>query len=165
MQLLSKGYDDLKKKFKFDPPYYIVHTFVKNNLKIQLTASDLCTVHKFRKKKLIAQGPDRRQIIAKLCCRSIKKNIIFVSKNQVTDAARLTPARSTIMYALHQIRTNLVVSCSSFDRKIYAHTKDPNALDVRKHRQHLVNTHAVLEELCNEYVKKLLEEFLTSQNH
>ena len=100
---------------------------------IQLTASDPCTAHRLGKKP-IAQGPDRRQIIAKLCRRSLKQDIIFASKNIRSSYVNesLTHARSTTFYILHQIRKahfNLVVRFFLFDRRMYAHTKDPNRAD------------------------------------
>ena len=151
----------------------IVNALVKEKLKIQLTDADVSTAHRVGKKPL-AQGPDRRNIIAKLCRRSLKRDIMYASKNQPTNAPRLyvneslTPVRSTILFALRQMRKahpDLVVGCSSYDGRIFAYTKDPNNGAERRNRRHLVNSREMLLEFCRNYVKVPLESFLDSWNH
>ena len=113
----------------------IVMDLVKEKLNLQLAASDISTVHRLGKKPHV-QGPDRRSIIVKLCRRSLKHDLMFATKNQSSELPRLyineslTPARSTILYALRQIKKshpNLVSGCSSYEGRIYAYTKDPLA--------------------------------------
>ena len=149
----------------------VVREIARNNLKIQLAGADISTAHRIDKKPA-TQHPDRRSIIAKLCRRSTKSDLMFACKNQPEDSPRvyvndsLTPIRNTIMYSLRQIRRahpRLVTGCSSYDGKVYAYTKDPIA--GRRDRRHLVNSHSELIKFCSEHVKQPLEAFLESWSH
>ena len=149
----------------------VVREIARNNLKIQLSEADISTAHRIGRKPA-TQHPDRRSIIAKLCRRSTKSDLMFACKNQPEDSPRvyvndsLTPIRNTIMYSLRQIRRahpRLVTGCSSYDGKVYAYTKDPIA--GRRDRRHLVNSHSDLIKFCSEHVKQPLEAFLESWSH
>ena len=167
----------------------VVCDLVKDKLHLQVRDGDISTAHRLGKKPT-TQGPDKRSIVAKLCRRDLKNEILHAKKSQVSTRQStlyvnesLTPRRSTIMYTLRRMKRahpNIVAGCSSYDGRVYVYTKptatqssaqavDPSSPGDsnprRKNVRHLVNTHKSLVEFCRTFIKKPLDNFLESWNH
>ena len=143
---------------------------VKNELKIQISPSDVSVAHRMGRKPA-NQQPDRRGIIVKLCRRDLKHSLISASKKMVPRSRsnlyvneHLTPARKTILYALRQMKKDhpdLVKGCTSWDGRVYAFTPPPaGSPPSSRDQRHLVNSRDSLVTFCSDYVQKPLNAFL-----
>ena len=147
----------------------LVHEMVKNHLKIELGGNAVSTAHRIGKKPT-SQTVDRRPIIAKLCQRDNKAQILGAARKLRLSGffvnESLTPTRRTLLFTLRKMKREhpeIVVGCSSFDGKVFAYTKPPSAAppNTRNHR-HLITTHEKLAQFCREHIKRPLEAFLES---
>ena len=147
----------------------------KNELRMEVSERDISVAHRVGKKPA-NQQPDKRNIILKLCRRDLKRPLIIASRKLPTEQRQnihinesLTPTRSTILYALRQVKREhpgLVKGCSSFEGRIYAFTAPPHgAPATNKDRRHLINNHESLVRFCREYVNKPLTAFLENWSH
>ena len=148
----------------------VVKDLVKDKLNLEIGLNDISVAHRLGKKP-INQIPDRRSIVVKLCRRDLKRTLISGSFNQRNPSIyvneSLTAPRRTIMFTLRQIRKahpNLLAGCSSYEGRVFAKTKDPNASN-RKLLRHPVNTHDQLKNFCREHIKQPLERFLQEWTH
>ena len=151
----------------------IVQDLVKNQLNLNISATDISTAHRFGPKPR-SQGPDNRGIIVKLCRRDIKKDILLASKNQSRPARlfvseSLTAPRRKVFNFLRFLRRQhpeLIDGVSTFEGRVYAYTKNPTPAGAppTRNRRHLVNDHDALVEFCRDFVKKPIESFLGTWN-
>ena len=150
----------------------LVQTIVKNELKYNLSLNDISTVHRLGPKP-ISQAPDKRSLIIKFCRRDIKRDLMMASKNQNKPVRlyvneSLTPPRRTIFNTLRQVKRlhpELVCGVSSFEGRVYAYTKNPNAnasAVLSRDRRHLVNNYDMLVDFCREFVQLPINTFLNS---
>ena len=146
----------------------LVSELLKQELKVQIPASEISTVHRLGSRPN-NQMPDKRNFIIKFCRRDFKREVIYASKKvksrKVIVHENLTPARRTIFQSLRRMKQQhpeLVKGVSTYEGKIYAYTPNgssqPNARDIR----HAVNDIESLSKFCTEYVKKPLELFLAN---
>ena len=148
---------------------------IKDKIKFELNPADISVCHRLGPKP-VNQSPDNRPLVVKLCRRDIKRQILFAKRDNA-DPARtlfvnesLTPKRRTIMYTLRQIKKahpNIVTGCNTLEGRCFAYTKMPTSLpNSRAHdRKHVINTHSALIDFCREFVKKPLDDFLSSWDH
>ena len=145
----------------------IVRQIVKNELKIEISPTDISTSHRLGRKPS-AQGQDRRNIVVKLCRRDLKRDLITASKKQGRTTGlfineSLTPTRQKLLYALRQIKRShpdKINGCTSIEGRIYAYTKSPNPSSSNRDMRHLITSSESLQKFCDEYIKLPLENFL-----
>ena len=104
-------------------------------------------------KKRDTQGPDKRDIIVKLCRRELKHDIIRACKSSKHDGLfineSLTPVRSFIQYGLRVARRKFpdkIVSLGSHEGKVYCWVKHDRAGD--RNSKMFINSVAKFNELC-----------------
>ena len=124
-------------------------------------------------KKPISQGPDKRQIIAKLCRRDLKPDIFHACKTikpkDLFINEHLTPVRKTILYVLRSAKRrygDLISGCNSIEGRVYVwlkppHPNAPGAHDTRM----LINNRDKLEKFCHEVLNTQLSEFIDNWRH
>ena len=113
-------------------PSEVACDIVKHRLKINIKSTDLSTAHRLGPKPK-TQGPDRRNIIIKLCRRELKHDLITACKKykppNIFINESLTPTRNSIFFTLRQAKKkypNKIAACSTHDGKVYAWIKPPN---------------------------------------
>ena len=148
----------------------ILQEVIKRELKVNIAPSDINTAHRLGPKPQ-AQGPDKRNIILKLCSRDLKRDIVVASKNQTKPVRifaneSLPPPRRKIFNTLRFMKREhpeLVKGVSSFEGRVYAYTPNQSsAASTSRDRRHLVNDHDALVKFCGEFVNKPIETFLDS---
>ena len=155
----------------------IVCDILKDKLHINVRGNDISVAHRLGKKPT-TQGPDKRNIIVKLCRSELKREILTGKRNNFGNPTAtlfinesLTPRRRTILYALRQMKRahpSIVVGCSSMDGRIFAFTKPAASASSNsppRNLRHLINTHENLVEFCRHYIKVPLDAFLDSWTH
>ena len=143
----------------------LVCTLVKNNLNVDLLATDINTCHRLGPVNRAECNSNRRNIVVKLCRRDKKKEIIEASKRLKKPNffcnESLTATRRTIYQALRKMRKDqptLVKGCNTIEGKIYGYTP-PEGTNARDKR-HLINNMEELKTFCRTYVKLPIDNFL-----
>ena len=102
-------------------PSEVACDIVKHRLKINIKSTDLSTAHRLGPKPK-TQGPDRRNIIIKLCRRELKHDLITACKKykppNIFINESLTPTRNSIFFTLRQAKKkypNKIAACSTHD--------------------------------------------------
>ena len=132
----------------------IICDLIKNKLNLSINRSDLSTAHRVGK-KAANQQPDRRKLIAKLCRRDLKVDVLNACKQLKPDiyvSESLTPIRNTIMFVLRRAKRMFPKKISGYntnDGNVYVWMKpsNPSAIGARDTRA-LINTRQALEEFC-----------------
>ena len=154
----------------------LVQQLAKDKLNCIISPTDVSTAHRLGKPPN-TQKPDQRSIIVKFCRRDVKHQLYAARKNQ-SNANRiyvnesLTPSRQDIFHTLRKIRKtspNLIAGISTYDGKVFAYTKpeaasSSSATNTQRDRRHLVNNKFMLEEFCENFLKRPLSNFLDSFN-
>ena len=116
-------------------PSEVACDIVKHRLKINIKSTDLSTAHRLGPKPK-TQGPDRRNIIIKLCRRELKHDLITACKKykppNIFINESLTPTRNSIFFTLRQAKKkypNKIAACSTHDGKVCAWIEPPNTED------------------------------------
>ena len=144
----------------------IICDVLRNKLNLNVNRSDLSTAHRVGRKP-VNQQPDRRSVIAKLCRRDLKVDILNACKQLKPDIyvnESLTPVRSTIMFVLRKAKRVFPKKISGYnsrDGNVYVWTKpsNPSAIGARDIRT-VVNTRLALEEFCTATLGVPLTEFV-----
>ena len=147
-----------------------VVNLVSQKLQININPSDISVSHRLGPKRP-SQGPDKRPIIAKLCRRDLKREVLQAARSRRVAgffvSESLTPVRRTIFNALRKMRKShptVVKGVSTQDGRVFAFTKpiNPSATNARD-QKHLIKNHNCLVEFCRDFVKRPLDQFLISQ--
>ena len=148
--------------------YDVVCSLVKEKLKLNICSTDISTAHRIGPKPR-TQGPDKRNIIVKLCRRELKYDLISASKRikptNIYINENLTPTRNNILFVLRLARRkypNIVSGCSSHDGKVYAWVKPPNpeAAGARDTKM-FINTQEKLNLFCQKNFNIDAEELIS----
>lgn len=138
------------------------------SLNINIDDRDISTAHRLGKKSS-KQGPDRRPIIAKLCRRDIKYDIMRACKSQKPKFfinESLTPSRSTLLWALRQMKknhSNIISGCSSENGRVCMWRKS-NTDGGRDHK-HFINSFEQLKEFCEKTLKEPITVYIDNWTH
>ena len=147
----------------------IVSTLFRSQLKINMNAEDISTAHRLGGKPR-TQGPDKRDIILKLCRRDLKKDILAACRQMkpyffVNES--LTPTRSTVMYVLRQTKKRFpgkIGNCRSFDGNVNVFI--PMTHDTEGHqnryRKLVINTTIALDDFLREHLSCSSSDFVNS---
>ena len=149
----------------------IVCQLVKDQLKINMTPSDISTSHRLGQKPT-NQQPDRRNIIAKLCRRDLKRTLVNTCRQlkpnlYVND--HLTPVRNTIMYVLRKMKgrfPGIVSGSTSIDGRVFVWIKKPtpeiagSTENTPRNMRIPINTKFKLQDFCNKTLKVPLTSFI-----
>lgn len=155
----------------------IVCNLVKNALKLKMNPSDISTSHRLGKKPT-NQQPDRRNIIAKLCRRDLKREIINTCRQNKPDNLfvneHLTPLRNTIMYALRKLKGRfpaIISGSTSIDGRVFVWIKKPtsttsaeNTGNAPKNTRIPINTKFKLEDFCKKTLKVSLSSIIKDED-
>ena len=102
----------------------LVKYLIKEKLKINISASDISTVHRLG--KIILGREARRSIIIEPCRIDFNRHILTARHQPKPEnfhaKENLTPMRNTIIYALRKMKRhhrNKVTGCSSYNDKIF----------------------------------------------
>ena len=144
---------------------------IEEKLKIKISKSDISTAHRIGQKPA-NQQPDKRKIIAKLCRRDLKSDLLNACrqlKPNIYINESLTPARSTILFILRKAKKmfpNKISGCNSRDGRIQVWVRPPN-IDGNGTRniRVFVNTRSALEEFCYKSLGVSLETFVEEWQH
>ena len=150
----------------------IAINLIKSKLNLNLTPDAISTAHRLGKKP-ISQGPDKRKIVVKFTRRDLKRDVVSASRKQVKPAQlfvseSLTPARSTLFFALRKMRSahpEIVKGCTTFEGKVFAFTKPSNPSVYARDQRHFINSYDKLVSFCRDFIKVPMENFLASWNH
>ena len=144
----------------------LVRSLLREQIKINLNADDISVAHRIGRKPK-TQGPDKRNLIFKLCRRDVKRDIIHACKQvkpkfYVNES--LTPLRSTIMYVLRQAikrNKNVIGSCKSIDGNIIAWLPTPTgSTQVTNYRRIILNTKSALVDFLHTHINAKIEDFI-----
>ena len=147
-----------------------VVSLVSQKLQINIDPRDISVAHRLGPKRT-SQGPDKRPIIAKLCRRDLKREVLQAARSRRATGfyvnESLTPARRTIFNALRKMRKShpgIVKGVSTQDGKVFAFTKpiNPMATDARD-QKHWIKNQSCLVQFCRDFVKRPLDQFLIAQ--
>ena len=144
---------------------------IKDKLHVNVGRSDISTAHRVGKKP-VNQQPDKRNIIAKLCRRDLKMDILNACrqlKPNIYINESLTPLRSSIMYVLRMAKKRYPSKISGYNSKegsVQVWLKPPNssapgARNIRK----VINTRLALENFCNETLEVPRTTFVEEWRH
>ena len=128
--------------------------------------------------EMMRSTPRPPNIYVKLVRRDLKKQLITASKRQNRNSPdkifindSLTPLRTAVFRTLQRIKrdNDVIKGVSSVEGEVYAYTAAPaehGARDrrtgPRKDQRHRINSQDQLRHFCDEFVKKPLEQFITS---
>lgn len=134
----------------------IFTSLVKDKVGVIIKPSDISVAHRLGRKTQ-TQGPDRRNLIVKLCrrekkhdlmkaCKTVKPPNLFINES-------LTRTRATALYGLRQAKKKYpdkISGYSTYDGKVYAWLKPPNpTLPHAKNSKMMVNTKERFYDLCD----------------
>ena len=137
----------------------IVQELLKTQIRLNINANDISTAHRMGNKRK-KQGPDNRNMIIKLCRRSLKNEIFSACKQYKPPFyinEDLIPTRNKVLYLLRsakKIYPNKIVSCRSFDGKIQAFL----ARDGMKPQKIIINSLERLDSFLKEELALPLKE-------
>ena len=138
----------------------IVQQLVKDKLNLVIDSKDISVAHRLGKKP-DSQRPDRRSIIAKLCRRDLKHELLSTTKSRrpanfyINES--LTPKRDTILYALRRAKKNfpsVISGCNSVEGKVFVYVKPPNADPSARNSRMSINTYEGLSDFCSKVLNK-----------
>ena len=145
----------------------ICSEILKDKLRVTVHPNDISTSHRIGRKP-VAQIPDKRSIILKLCRRDVKYSLLQACKQQKPENLflneSLTPIRSKIMFALRKmkrIENSRVTGCGSREGKVFAWIKhapgsSPGSRDIKVP----VNTFSALKEFTRKYMNEDASKFV-----
>ena len=147
----------------------IVRTIIRDKLRLSIDPA-ISTAHRLGKPPNTTNTPDKRNIIVKFCQRDVKHTVYSAARQMKLRGLyvneSLTPTRSTILYALRQIKRahpQLVTGCSTYDGKVFAYTKpSPNAPPEARNIRIEINTNERLAAFCTDFIRQPLETFLNA---
>ena len=135
---------------------------------MKINPNDISTAHRGGRKPT-NQITDRRSIIAKLCRRDIKKDLMIACrtlKSNMYINESLTPTRTSIMYVLRQAKKkkNRLVGCSSIGGRIFAWLTSEEG-EGRRDVRLPINTHLQLQSFCTDILEEPLSNYLQKWQH
>lgn len=145
----------------------IVTNLLKDGVKIHIDPRDISIAHRIGNKR--QQGPDKRNIIFKLCRRELKADIIYACRQQrpqfyINEC--LTPTRNKILYILRKVKKKYsqIKSVRTHDGSVYVYLppagRDGSVqLPLSQLRKLNVNSYRQLMKLLQEELRTNLEEF------
>lgn len=130
-------------------------SIIKNKIGVIVKPTDISVAHRLGRKSL-TQGPDKRNIIVKLCRREMKHDLLKACKTvkprNLFINESLTRTRSTALYGLRQAKKkfpNKISGYSTYDGKVYVWLKPPNPTAPHaKNSKIMVNTKERFYDLC-----------------
>ena len=143
----------------------IIQDTLRRNLNLNLNPADISTAHRIGRKP--AGGPDKRNIIFKLCRRDLARDIVDACKHKKPKFfinCSLTPTRNKIFYALRQLKRkfpSMVRGCNSNlngDVTVFLASESSNphgsssSSARRGDRRMIINTRQELEKFAADYL-------------
>ena len=146
----------------------IIQDQLRLHTNLNVNVNDISIAHRIGRKPV--SGPDKRNIIFKLCRRDIVPDIFRACKEHKPPFfvnSSLTPLRSKIFFALRQLKRvfpNIIKSCqSNLNGDIIAYTLVPGQLNStststrQNYRKHVINAKTELEKFAQDFLHSTIE--------
>jgi len=135
-----------------------------------IDSKDISVAHRLGKNP-DSQRPDRRSIIAKLCRRDLKHELLTTTKSRRPANfyinGNLTPKRGKILYARKAKKNfpSLISGCNSVEGKVFIYVKpsksDPSARNTRVS----INTYDGLKDFCSTVLNNPVSSLIDRMPH
>ena len=151
-------------------------------------AADISVTHRVPSKRKEGGRPKTMNIYVKLVRRDLKKKLVTASREQPKARSQdkifvnesLTPQRSAVFHALRDIKKknpNLIKGVTTIEGAVHCFTPReaeraqaaasptdtaPNSRRPRNDRRHVINSREDLQAFCDAFIKKPLEDFITT---
>ena len=146
---------------------------LKQQVKLNIDPADISVAHRVGTK--VKQGPDRRNIIFKLCRRELKYDILSACRQQRPNYyvnESLTPTRNKVLYVLRQAKKKWpqkIRNLRTSDGSISVYFLPPAAssqerLPFSQMRRITINTRRQLEDFISVELKSSMEELSVKWN-
>ena len=128
----------------------VLISLLQNKLNLNVDSSDISIVHRVGVKSK-TQGPDKRNILIKLCRHDLKGDILSACKQMKPDIyinESLTPIRSNIIYILRKAKRRYpkkIAFCRSFDGNVVVFLPNNQKNSPDKFRRVVVNSKNALQ--------------------
>ena len=146
---------------------------------VDITPNDISVCHRLQTKPSTANGTQKPpNIYVKFVRRDMKRAIIKASKGQARELQTklfanesLTPKRTAILQTLLKIKrsNSTIKGVSSIEGQVYAFTaprngatSPPDASTRRRDLRHAIATKQDLQDFCDKYLRRPLEDFVDS---
>ena len=144
---------------------------VKNKLKVTINPSDISI--EYRIGKHLANNPDSRKILVKLCGRDLKADLVGAVKTMKPSnlyiSESLTPQNETMSYVLRRARKDfdqIISGNTTVDGIKYVCVKPPNAhVPGAKSIRHEISTHRALSSFYSQTLHRPLTHYVPEWKH
>ena len=146
---------------------FLVRKLLSEKIGVAISEEDISVAHRIGKKR--DRGPDKRNVIFKLCRRDVKGKIMTACKEKKPEQLfvneSLTPTRNTIMYVLRCVKKkhpNAFGSCRSQDGSVcvWLPTIGSDGHGSRQYRRLTVNSRRTLDDLLRKQISDTSDAFV-----
>lgn len=143
----------------------IIRKLLSEQCQLNIQATDISTAHRLGVKPK-SQGPDKRNIIFKLCRRDVKEDILNAcrqSRPPFFINCSLTPTRNKILFVLRKAKAKFpekITACRSINGSVSAFVPNKHATRNTRDRRIDINTPSVLASFLQDHIETSMDELL-----